>query len=99
VSGCRHVALFVFREDATESQITAVADGLAALPAQIPEIAAYRVGPDLGVNDGNHDYAVVADFASVEDYYAYRDHPVHQALLADTIRPILASRAAVQYDI
>jgi hypothetical protein len=99
VSGCRHVALFVFREDATDEQIAAVAEGLAALPAQIPEITAYRIGPDLGLNDGNHDYAVVADFESVDGYLAYRDHPAHRALLADTIRPILASRAAVQYDI
>jgi hypothetical protein len=99
VSGCRHVALFVFRDDATEDQIAAVATGLAALPAQIPEIGTYRIGPDLGINDGSYDYAVIADFANVEDYLVYRDHPVHQALLADTIRPILASRAAVQYDI
>lgn len=99
MSGCRHVATFVFRDDATDEQIAAVTEGLAALPAQIPEIGAYRIGPDLGLNEGNHHYAVVADFESIDGYLAYRDHPAHQAVLAARIRPILASRAAVQYDI
>jgi hypothetical protein len=40
---------------------------------------------------------VVADFASIDAYLAYRDHPAHQAVLADRIRPILAARAAVQF--
>ncbi len=99
MSGCRHVATFVFRDDATDEQIAAVTEGLLALPAQIPEIRAYRVGRDLGLSEGNHHYAVVADFEGVDGYLAYRDHPAHQAVLAERIRPILASRAAVQYDI
>ena len=99
MSGCRHVALFVFREDATPEQIAAVGEGLGELPAQIPELRAYRYGPDLELSDGNHHYAVVADFEDVDGFVAYRDHPAHQAVLADRIRPILAARAAVQYDI
>ena len=97
MTGCRHVATFVFRDDATDEQIAAVAAGLAALPDQIPEIAEYHFGPDVGVNDGNHHYAVVADFESVDGYLAYRDHPAHQALLAERIRPILAARSTVQF--
>jgi hypothetical protein len=99
VTGCRHVATFVFSEGATDEQVAAVSEGLAGLPAQIPEIGDYHFGPDLGLNEGNHHFAVVADFASVDDYLVYRDHPAHQAVLAERIRPILASRAAVQYGI
>jgi hypothetical protein len=39
---------------------------------------------------------VVADFASVDDYVTYRDHPVHRAVIADHIRPVMAERAAAQ---
>lgn len=73
--------------------------GLSTLPAAIPEIRAYRFGPDLGLDPGNADFAIVADFDSVEGYRAYRDHPAHQAVLTGRIRPILARRAAAQHDL
>jgi hypothetical protein len=94
--GVRHVAVFTFRDGVTGEQIAAMTDGLVALPAQIPEIRDSRVGPDLEINDGNHDYAVVADFDSVEEYLVYRDHPAHLAVITERIRPIIASRTAVQ---
>jgi len=97
VTGFRHVVTFQFHEDATDDQIAAVTRGLETLPGLIPEIAEYRVGPDAGINEGNQDYAVVADFGSVDDYLVYRDHPAHLGVIAEHIRPILASRAAVQY--
>jgi hypothetical protein len=91
--------VLTFREGTAAAEIDAVTEALAGLPARIPEIRDYRFGPDLGIDDGNHDYVVVADFESPEDYAVYRDHPAHRAVLADAIRPILASRAAAQYAI
>ena len=41
---------------------------------------------------------VVADFDDVDGYLVYRDHPDHQAVIQELIRPILAARAAVQHD-
>lgn len=97
MSGIRHVVTFVFKDGTTAEQITAVTRGLDALPGLISEIREYHVGPDAGINDGNHQYAVVADFDTVEDYLVYRDHPAHGAVIAERIRPILEARAAVQY--
>lgn len=94
----RHVALFTWTSDVTADQIEAVTAALRALPAQIPEIRDYRVGQDAGVSEDNHDYAVVADFDSFDGFLAYRDHPAHRAVLEERIRPILAARAAVQYE-
>ncbi|GHE37686.1 stress protein [Streptosporangium violaceochromogenes] len=93
----RHVVLFTWAEEATDEQRDAVATELRALPGIIPEIRAYAVGPDAKVNPGNHEFAVVADFDGVEDYLTYRDHPAHQAVITRFIKPILASRAAVQF--
>ncbi|GAA2215493.1 hypothetical protein GCM10009850_109610 [Nonomuraea monospora] len=92
----RHIVLFTWTEAATAEQKAAVTAELGKLPGLIPELRAYTVGEDAGINQGNHEYAVVADFDSVDDYLVYRDHPDHQKVIADTIRPILASRAAVQ---
>lgn len=93
----RHVVLFRWRDGVTPAEVAAVADGLAALPAAIDTIRAYRYGPDAGINTGNHDYVVVADFADEAGYLTYRDHPAHQAVIAERIAPVVAERAAVQY--
>ncbi|WP_424536612.1 Dabb family protein [Sphaerisporangium viridialbum] len=95
----RHVVLFTWVAGATEEQKATVEAGLRELPGVIPEIRRYDIGADAGINPGNYEFAVVADFDSVEDYLVYRDHPVHRALIADAIRPILANRAAVQYEV
>jgi hypothetical protein len=95
----RHVVLLRWRQGTTPSDVNAVSEGLGGLPAAIPEIRDYRFGHDLGVNQGNYDYAVVADFASVEDYLVYRDHPVHRALIDERITPHLDGRAAIQYQV
>ena len=39
----------------------------------------------------------LADFDDVDGYLVYRDHPDHQAVIRERIRPILADRAAVQH--
>lgn len=93
----RHVVVFTWTDDADEAARAAVADALAALPAAVGTVRDYRFGADAGVNTGNCDFAVVADFDDVDGYLAYRDHPEHQRVIRDHIAPILAARHAVQY--
>jgi hypothetical protein len=95
----RHVVLFRWSTDATAEARAAATDGLDGLPAAIEAIARYHHGPDAGLAEGNWDHVVVGDFADEAAYAEYRDHPVHRALIAEHIRPILAERAAVQYRI
>jgi Stress responsive A/B Barrel Domain len=98
MAGFRHVVVFRWNEDATDERRQALVDRLTALPGAIPEIEAYHVGPDAGLNDGNFDFAVVADFAHRDAYIVYRDHPVHRAVVDEFLTPIVAERAAVQYE-
>lgn len=95
----RHVVLLTWIEGATAEQKADVEAGLKKLPGAIPEIRRYDVGADAGIDQGNCDFVVVADFDSAEDYAVYRDHPVHRALIVETIRPILSGRAAVQFTV
>ena len=94
----RHVSLFTFTPETTQERQQELARQLRTLPGAIQEIKDYHVGPDAGLNPGNYQFGIVADFASVEDYLVYRDHPVHQELIQAYVRPIVASRAAVQYE-
>lgn len=93
----RHVALFSWKPDASEVSIRAFSDGLAALPAQIPEIRSYRFGPDALLGGGNDDFALVADFDDMAAYRRYAEHPAHRHLIATLLMPIVAGRHAVQY--
>ena len=93
----RHVVLFTWSSEATEEQKAAVAAELGKLPDLIPQIRSYTLGPDAGINQGNHHFALVADFATEDDYRVYRDHPRHQAVIAEHVKPILESRAAAQF--
>jgi hypothetical protein len=99
MSGFRHVVMFIWTTEATQEQKAAVAERLSELPEVIPDIKRYEIGDDAGINEGNYDFVVVADFADRESYLVYRDHPVHLAVIAETIKPITAERAAVQYEL
>jgi Stress responsive A/B Barrel Domain len=99
MAGFRHVVVFRWNEQATDERRQVLADRLNALPGVIPEIEAYHIGDDAGLNDGNYDFAVVADFADRDAYVVYRDHPVHRAIIDECVKPILAERAAVQYEL
>jgi hypothetical protein len=92
-----HNVMFRFDESVTADQIAAIASALDALPSAIPEIAAYRHGRDLGVAPTNFAYAISADFASLDDFITYRDHPEHQRFIAEHITGKVSDRAAVQF--
>jgi len=95
----RHVVLFTWKGDATQAQKQALHDELPKMPPAIDVIRAYKFGPDAGINPANYHYAVVADFDDAAGYVTYRDHPVHRALVENYVSPIVASRAAVQFEI
>jgi hypothetical protein len=90
--------MFEWVEGVTPEQIAAVGEALFPLPAIIPEIRSFRFGADAGLAEGNFDYVVTADFDDVDGFRAYRDHPDHRMVARQVIGPILAARAAVQFD-
>ena len=93
----RHVALFRWKPQTTAEDVARVEEALRTLPAKIPCIQSYRFGRDLGVQEGNADFALVADFVDEKALETYATHPDHQAVLRERIRPILAQREAIQY--
>lgn len=97
--GFRHVVMFSWTGEATDEQKRTVVERLSVLPDRIPQIKGFDMGTDAGLNPGNHEFVVVADFADRDAYLTYRDDPVHRAVVDECIKPILASRAAIQYDL
>jgi hypothetical protein len=95
----RHVVLLTFTDEATDDRVDQVISELHSLPSEIPEIRGYQVGRDAGLAEGNSHVVVVADFDDRDGYLVYRDHPAHQRVIAERVRPMLASRAAIQHPV
>lgn len=95
----RHVVTFRWNAESTPAQREALGAALATLPAAIGEIRRYHFGPDAGINAGNADFAVVADFDDAAGYLVYRDHPEHGRIIGELIAPYVETRAAVQFEL
>jgi hypothetical protein len=95
----RHVVLITWTPEATAEQKQEASHGLATLPPLMSGLRNYVFGPDLGINDGNADFAIVADFDDRESYRAYRDHPAHVEVVKRSIAPISSQRRAVQFEL
>lgn len=95
----RHAVVLTWKPDATAEQKEQVVTELSTLPRLVPGIRDYRFGTDAGLVAGNGDFAITADFDDVDAYLVYSSHPAHVDVINRTIKPILAQRVAVQYEI
>ena len=93
-----HVGHLTLADGATAEQVEAILGGLLTLPGQIDGLAEARVVRDAGLTAGNATLRFHMVFASREAWQAYGSHPAHVALITDHIKPVLGSKAFVQYD-
>ena len=94
----RHIVMMKLTTAATDADRNALVEALGELPGLVPEIRSYSIGVDARLGEGNFELVVVADFDDPDGYAAYSANADHQRVLAELIRPILAERAAVQYE-
>jgi hypothetical protein len=95
----RHVVLFTWSDSADEQRRATTLAALRRLPEDVGGMTSFAVGDDAGLSEGNAHTALVADFPDVEAYRRYAQDPVHQAVIAEHVRPFLAVRSAVQYEV
>ena len=95
----RHVVMFRWKDDVDVAATDQPLEELRRLPDLVESLRGFSVGQDAGVNEGNFDVVVVADFDDREGYLTYRDHPEHVRVARDHLGPLIAERAAVQYDL
>jgi Stress responsive A/B Barrel Domain len=95
----RHVVVFTWSPDADADRRAAILEALRRLRWDVGGMTSLVVADDAGLSDGNADTVLIADFPDVEAYYRYAQDPVHLAVLAEHVRPWLAQRSAVQYQI
>jgi len=95
----RHIAMFRLKDDAPQGTLESLSEGLSRLAQRISEISTYTYGGDLGLRDGNFDFAVVADFKNAEDFAGYVNHNDHVAFVRDQLTPVVAERVALQFEL
>jgi Stress responsive A/B Barrel Domain len=95
----RHVVLFTWSDSADEQRRATTLAALRRLPEDVGGMTSFAVGDDAGLSEGNAHTALVADFPDVDAYRRYAQDPVHQAVIAEHVRPFLAVRSAVQYEV
>jgi len=95
----RHVVVITWLPAATGEQKQRARDELGTLPPLMSGLRNYTLGTDIGVNAGNADLAIVADFDDTASYLAYRDHPAHVDIVSRFIAPIAVQRRAVQFEL
>ena len=94
----RHVVNFRWNSQSSPEHVAALEEALSGLPALLPELRRYSFGSDAGINEGNYEFAVVAEFDNAEGYLAYRDNDEHARIIQMHIAPYLDSRTVVQFD-
>jgi Stress responsive A/B Barrel Domain len=92
----RHIAVLRWKPGTTDEQVELIERGLAALPERLPQLRAYAFGRDLGLREGNADFAVVADFDDEDAWRAYAQDVEHRRVIAELIAPVTDVRSAVQ---
>lgn len=95
----RHVVVMSWSERTDAARRARSVEAMRRLPEDVGGMTELTVAEDAGLSAGNADVILIADFPDVEAYRRYAQDPVHQALIAEHIRPFLAARSAVQFEV
>jgi Stress responsive A/B Barrel Domain len=95
----RHVVVFTWSRSADVESRTRAVEALRRLPEDVGGMTAMSVAEDAGLSEGNAHAVLIADFPDADAYRRYAQDPVHQAVLAEHVRPHLAGRSAVQIEV
>lgn len=77
----RHVVVFAFGPTFTPEIEESWATGVAQLTPLLRGLRSLTLGKNVLLSARAYDYAIVADFDSLDDVAAYTDHEAHRALI------------------
>ena len=92
----RHLVLFDLADDAGAAAVDAAIAALRGLADEIPEVRELHVGRDEGLASGNADLALLVVVDDAAAWHAYQQHPAHQQVVTEHVRPLVTGRSAAQ---
>lgn len=94
----RHTVLFALEgfpsEEAKKEQLQQIKQALEALPAAIDALLSMKVYINCNPEEP-YDFLLEATLASMEELPLYAEHPRHQQVVAELIKPYMKLRAAI----
>jgi len=93
-----HAGMLELVPEVTAEQQQYVIDGFGELEGRIDGLVQVEVCRDLGLSEDNAQLLCLLSFQDQLSWQRYRDHPAHQALIAERIAPVLRSKSFVQYE-
>jgi hypothetical protein len=85
-----HIVLFKFMDSAAPRQIDQLLKDIQALQSAIPGILAVTCGENFSPRAKGYTHAVTIRFVNRGALDAFYPHPVHQHLIATSIKPIIS---------
>ncbi len=93
----RHIVIFKFKPETTQSNREAFLEMLRALPSKIPEIVDFEAGFDVVRSPRAFDLALVASYADLGALDRYAKHDHHLPVIARS-KEICEQVASVDYE-
>lgn len=95
----RHLCLIKYKDPkAVDTAAQArIDEAYLKLPSIIDGILSMKVGRDLGLLDGNHDFAILAQFRDEAAFRAYSVHPAHGEIVYPALGHFMESYATAQF--
>ena len=95
----QHLCLINYKQAVDAATEQTIIEAYRKLPALIPGIKNFRVGPDAGLLQGNCDLGIVAEFDSKEDFQNYSVHPAHAEVIFPVLGELMESYYTAQFEV
>lgn len=95
----RHMLLFSFRPDVSETDRNQLLDGLRSFPSWFPDMRGFELGRNESRRDSSYEYGMTLTFESFGKLQEYLDSKQHERFTADRFSPLVSGRAIVSFEL
>ncbi|PYV02850.1 MAG: stress protein [Acidobacteria bacterium] len=93
-----HLVLFKVKSEASPADAEKMVLALRSLAGRVPSIRELHCGTNFSNRNQGFTHGLLVTFRSRADLDAYSDHPEHQRVVAECVRPIVESIVVVDFE-
>lgn len=94
----KHVVAFTLKE-MTADQEAALLAAFNGLVGVIPELKSFSMGRNVSDRDQTFTHCLVSEMEDMEAVRRYLVHPAHERAVEEHLKPVMISRAIVDYEV
>lgn len=93
-----HIVLFKFKPETSHDEVNKLTSQLLGLQKNIPEIVSITTGRNFSERSKGYQQGLVVRLKNKTDLKIYQEHPSHQQVLENWIKPLTEDILAVDYE-